>query len=60
MEIAILIIFIIGYLAIPLEHQLKVDKLVPALIMMALSWAILALGIDSFTNWFDSHTMTII
>jgi Na+/H+ antiporter NhaD/arsenite permease-like protein len=60
MEIAILIIFIIGYLAITLEHQLKVDKLVPALIMMALSWAILALGIDSFTNWFDSHTITII
>lgn len=60
MEFAILIIFILGYLAITLEHQLKIDKLVPALIMMALSWAILALGIDHFGNWFDSHTMKII
>lgn len=44
MEIVILVIFVLGYLAITLEHQLKVDKLVPALIMMALSWGIIALS----------------
>lgn len=60
MEFVVLVIFILGYLAITLEHQLKVDKLVPALIMMALSWAILALGIDSFGVWFDSHSMTVL
>lgn len=54
MESAIIIVFVLGYLAITLEHNLKLDKLIPALAMMAICWAILALGIDSFTNWFDS------
>lgn len=60
MEIVILIIFILGYAAITLEHQLRVDKLVPALIMMSLSWAVIALGLDGFENWFDSHNMTVL
>lgn len=54
MELAIIIVFIIGYLAITLEHNLKLDKLIPALAMMAVCWAIVALGIDNFTSWFDS------
>ena len=54
MESIIIIVFIVGYLAITLEHNLKLDKLIPALIMMAFCWAIVALGIDSFSNWFDS------
>ena len=33
-------ICILGYLAITLEHNLKLDKLIPALIMMAICWAI--------------------
>lgn len=55
MELAVVIIFILGYLAITLEHTLKIDKLVPALVMMAICWAIVALGLDGFTNWFDPH-----
>lgn len=43
MEIVLISIFILGYLAITLEHNLKVDKLIPALAMMALLWAIIAL-----------------
>ncbi len=54
METIIIIIFILGYAAIALEHNLKVDKLIPALIMMAVLWALVAFGIDSFPNWFDS------
>jgi Na+/H+ antiporter NhaD/arsenite permease-like protein len=54
MEVIIVVIFILGYLAITLEHSLKVDKLVPALLMMALAWACVAIGIDGFENWFDS------
>jgi Na+/H+ antiporter NhaD/arsenite permease-like protein len=53
MELFVIIVFILGYLAITLEHTLKVDKLVPALVMMAVSWAIIALNIDSFNNWFS-------
>ncbi|MHB0754621.1 sodium:proton antiporter NhaD [Polaribacter sp. M15] len=54
MESVIIIVFVIGYLAITLEHNLKLDKLIPALIMMAVCWAAVALGVDSFSNWFDS------
>ncbi len=43
METIIVIVFFAGYLAITLEHNLKIDKLIPALAMMALLWAIIAL-----------------
>tara|TARA_R110002073_G_scaffold139232_3_gene289477 strand:- start:28579 stop:29973 length:1395 start_codon:yes stop_codon:yes gene_type:complete len=54
MESLIILIFVLGYLAITLEHNLKLDKLIPALAMMAICWAIIAFGIDGFSNWFDS------
>jgi len=54
METVIILVFVIGYLAITLEHSIKIDKLIPALVMMAISWALISLGIDSFPNWFDS------
>ncbi|PKP09050.1 MAG: sodium:proton antiporter [Bacteroidetes bacterium HGW-Bacteroidetes-3] len=54
METIIIVIFILGYLAIALEHNLKIDKLIPALAMMAILWALVAFGIDTFPNWFDS------
>ena len=42
MEILLIAIFVLGYLAIAMEHTLKIDKLIPALGMMALLWAIIA------------------
>lgn len=44
METIIISLFVLGYLAITLEHSLKVDKLIPALAMMALMWAIISLA----------------
>ncbi len=44
METIIIIVFLAGYLAITLEHNLKIDKLIPALAMMAILWAIIALN----------------
>ena len=44
METIIIIVFVVGYLAITMEHKLKIDKLIPALAMMALLWAIIALA----------------
>ena len=44
METIIIIVFVVGYLAITLEHNLKIDKLIPALAMMAILWAIIALS----------------
>lgn len=43
METIVIIVFLAGYLAITLEHNLKIDKLIPALAMMAILWAIIAL-----------------
>jgi Na+/H+ antiporter NhaD/arsenite permease-like protein len=39
MEIILITLFVLGYLAITLEHTLKIDKLIPALSMMAVLWA---------------------
>ncbi|MEL6304786.1 MAG: sodium:proton antiporter NhaD [Bacteroidota bacterium] len=54
METLLIVIFVLGYLAITLEHTLKIDKLIPALAMMAILWAMMAFGIDGFSTWFDS------
>ena len=54
MEALIILIFVLGYLAITLEHNLKLDKLIPALAMMAICWALIAFGIDGYATWFDS------
>ena len=54
METIIIAVFVVGYLAITLEHSLKIDKLIPALIMMAVSWAFISFGIDDFNTWFNS------
>ena len=60
MESIIIIVFVLGYLAITLEHNIKLDKLIPALVMMAVCWAIVALGVDSFSNWFDSSNHALV
>ncbi len=44
MLIGVIACFIIGYILIVLEHPLRLDKTVPALLMAALCWAIIALG----------------
>lgn len=56
MELMIVATFVLGYLAITMEHALKIDKLIPALLMMAVCWALIALNLDGFTQWFDPHT----
>jgi Na+/H+ antiporter NhaD/arsenite permease-like protein len=43
MDTLIIIVFFLGYLAITLEHNLKIDKLIPALAMMAILWAMISL-----------------
>lgn len=60
MEAAIILVFVLGYLAITVEHSIKIDKLIPALIMMAVCWALIAFGVDSFPEWFDSAKHTLL
>lgn len=44
MEILLVTIFVLGYLGIAMEHTFKIDKLIPALGMMAVLWAIIAVN----------------
>ncbi len=60
MEPIIVAVFVLGYLAITVEHSLKIDKLVPALLMMAFAWALVAFGLDNFETWFDSAHSTLV
>ena len=43
-EIIIIAVFILGYLGIAFEHSVKIDKLIPALGMMAILWALIAVN----------------
>lgn len=44
MEILLILIFVIGYLLITVENSIKIDKLIPALGMMGVLWAFIALN----------------
>lgn len=55
---AIIVLFVIGYLAIAFEHPLRIDKAAVALMLGVVLWAIYALGYpqilseDSVPEWF--------
>jgi Na+/H+ antiporter NhaD/arsenite permease-like protein len=56
MATGIIACFILGYLAIVFEHPLRLDKTVPALIMAALCWALLAVGFNyGWLSVVDTH-----
>ncbi|NQW37082.1 MAG: sodium:proton antiporter NhaD [Flavobacteriales bacterium] len=59
MTSVLILIFVLGYLTITLEHPLKLDKTVPALLMASIMWALLAIGFHQ--GWFtliDAHETT--
>jgi Na+/H+ antiporter NhaD/arsenite permease-like protein len=58
MELMVVIIFLLGYMAIVFEQALRIDKLIPSLLMMALSWAAIAIGMSQITIWFGIDPMT--
>ncbi|MDE6609426.1 MAG: sodium:proton antiporter NhaD [Muribaculaceae bacterium] len=47
MVTSLIVIFVIGYLAIALEHPIKVDKTASALLLGMVMWIVYALGADS-------------
>lgn len=47
----LIILFVVGYFAITLEHPLKLDKAVPALLMGTGMWALLSVGFNF--GWLD-------
>jgi len=51
MFILMVVVFVLGYVAIALEHPLKIDKAAPALLIGVLTWVLYALGsFDIFTS----------
>lgn len=52
----VILLFIVGYLAITLEHPLKLDKAVSALLMATIIWALIALGFNQgWISVVDTH-----
>ncbi|HAM98363.1 MAG TPA: sodium:proton antiporter [Marinilabiliales bacterium] len=51
-----ILIFVLGYLAIALEHPLKVDKAAPALLISTLLWVIYILGAEKILSLGYSST----
>jgi len=43
-----------------MEHTLKIDKLIPALLMMTLCWTAIAFNIEHISSWFDPTRGTLI
>ena len=60
MDLAVIIVFVLSYFLITIEHNIKIDKLIPALAAMAICWAIIALNLDSIREWFDPYTHKIV
>lgn len=61
---ALIVLFVVGYLAIALEHPIKIDKTASALILGMLMWVLYALGAESivplvsgehFQHYLDSN-----
>lgn len=44
----IIVVFVLGYIGIALEHPIRIDKAATALLTAVLLWVLLALGHDSF------------
>jgi Na+/H+ antiporter NhaD/arsenite permease-like protein len=58
MLIAVVACFIIGYVLIVFEHQLHLDKTVPALLMGALTWAFISIGhLDLINHMHEPDTL---
>lgn len=55
MALFVVFIFVIGYIAITMEHVLRTDKLIPALLMMTFAWIGVSLGMGDFIEWFDGE-----
>jgi len=60
MELFLIIVFVLGYIAISIEHSIKINKLIPALLMMGICWASISFGINGITSWLDPQSSELI
>jgi len=60
LELFLIIVFVLGYIAISIEHTIKINKLIPALLMMGICWASISFGITGITSWLDPQSSELI
>jgi len=60
MTLTILFIFIIGYVFISTEHWHQIDKMIPAILMMVLSWGLLFVFPNYIPQWLDPSSAEIL
>ncbi len=61
MYLAIIVVFTIGYLAIALEHQIKINKTASALLTGVICWVLLVFGRDTmFSDLADTESLHFI
>ena len=60
MELFLIIVFVLGYIAISIENTIKINKLIPALLMMGICWASISFGINGITSWLDPQSSELI
>ena len=53
MTLIILFIFIVGYVLISTEHWHRIDKMIPAILMMVLSWGLIFAFPNMIVQWLD-------
>ena len=53
MTLMLVLIFICGYILIATEQWHRIDKLIPAILMMVLSWGLLFTFPDRIAQWLD-------
>jgi len=56
----ILFIFIIGYVFISTEHWHRIDKMIPAILMMVLSWGLIFVFPNLIAQWLDPSSAELL
>jgi len=55
MEIALVALFLLGYVVISTENAHRIDKMIPALLMMVLAWGLLLMMPFAIEQWLSPH-----
>lgn len=53
MVVVLVLLFLFGYVLIATEHVHRVDKVIPALLMMVLAWGLLLLAPHAIAHWLN-------
>ncbi|MFZ9583122.1 MAG: sodium:proton antiporter NhaD [Crocinitomicaceae bacterium] len=56
MTLVLVLVFVIGYLFISTEHLHRIDKMIPSILMMVVSWGLLFIFPEYVFQWLDPST----